>query len=120
MNRKRLEGKLMGMVKAFVKERDNHTCQWCGRDHLKGFFCQASHVISIRIDLRLAYDPMNMKVLCTQCHAKYEGNKEAGKEWFKQKFPERFLYIEQQRIDNLKKGTMFDSWFEDKIKEGIK
>jgi 5-methylcytosine-specific restriction endonuclease McrA len=114
--RQRLKTRLKDLVYTFVKERDEYTCQWCEKT-VSHNNCQASHVVSVARDGRLAHDPLNIKVLCGTCHEKWGADTVAGQKWFQELFPERWEHIERERIANLSKGRIPHSWFEDKIEE---
>jgi 5-methylcytosine-specific restriction endonuclease McrA len=113
--RKALKNKLELLVKAFVKKRDNYTCQHCDKK-LEGSNCHASHVIPVSADGRLAYDALNLKVLCYHCHLNWwhKNPTEAG-EWYANKFPKRLKYLQDQHQQNQKLGSIPLSFFEDLI-----
>lgn len=92
-----LKKKLMNLIKAHVKRRDEHTCQRCSKE-LEGSNCHVSHVIPVSQGNALAFDPMNMKVLCFHCHINWwhKNPVEAG-EWFKAKFPDRWKYLQEYK-----------------------
>jgi 5-methylcytosine-specific restriction endonuclease McrA len=91
--RKKLEDKLEKLVKDYVKDRDNYTCQKCGK-YLEKSNCHASHVIPVSAGNQFKYDPLNMKVLCFHDHIHWwhKNPIEAG-DWFKKKFPDRHKYL---------------------------
>ena len=98
----KLKKKLMILIKAHVKRRDNYTCQWCGRADLQGSNCHVSHVIPVSHGNALAFDPMNMKVLCFHCHInKWHKSPIKAFEWFSDKFPERIEYLEKHQHDEV-------------------
>lgn len=109
----KLKKKLMELVKAYVKERDNYTCQKCGKQ-VEGSNCQASHVIPVSHGKRLAFDPLNMKVLCYHDHLNWwhKNPLEAAK-WFQKKFPRRYAYLEAHK-NEVVKWKAFD--YEEKIR----
>lgn len=90
------------LVKDFVKERDNYTCQRCGK-FLQGSDCHASHVIPVSRSGYLQFDPLNMKVLCMHDHLHWWHKHpiEAGK-WYTDTFPERWEYLEALHKQRLK------------------
>ena len=103
--RRKLKDDLMALAKAIVRVRDNYTCQCCGRKQLSGNNCHCSHVVPVSGDGRLAFDPINIKILCYQCHLKWhEDPLEHG--WFQQKFPDRYEYVTRKRLENRLKGTI--------------
>jgi 5-methylcytosine-specific restriction endonuclease McrA len=95
----KLKKKLMELVKAKVRERDNWTCQRCG-GRVVGSNCHVSHVIPVSQGNALAFDPINMKVLCYHDHLNWwhKNPVEAG-EWFQTKFPSRWTYLQSHRND---------------------
>ena len=92
---------LMELVKSTVRERDNHTCQHCHKV-VEGSNCQVSHVIPVSHGNRLAFDPMNMKILCYHCHLNWwhKNPIEAG-QWFKDTFPKRWVYLEKHKNEKV-------------------
>lgn len=97
----KLKENLSDLVKAHVKRRDNYTCQRCGK-HTEGSDCHASHVIPVSRGNALAFEPLNMKILCFHCHINW-WHKEptASGDWFKKKFPERWKYLKEHRNDKV-------------------
>ena len=63
----KLKKQLMELVKAYVHKRDHDICQHC-KKHVTGSNCQVSHVIPVSHGNRLAFEPVNMKILCYHCH----------------------------------------------------
>ena len=114
--RKKIKKKLELLVKSFVKERDNYTCQYCGKK-VTGSNCHASHVVPVSQDGRLAYDPLNLKVMCYHHHINFwHLNPVDSGRWFMSKFPERWVYLEEQKKINQKLGTIKIDWYEERIK----
>ena len=110
--RKKLKERCEKLVKEIVKIRDNYTCQICGK-RVEGTNCHASHVIPVSAGLMTAYDPLNLKVLCFHHHMNFwhKNPIEAG-EWFKNKFPERYEYLQERKKLN-GKGTVHISLLEE-------
>lgn len=109
----KLKKKLMLLVKKQVHLRDNDTCQWCGKA-VTGSNCQVSHVVPVSQGNALAFDPINMKILCYHCHLnKWHKRPLEATEWFRSKFPERYEYLEQHKKDEV-------HWKEHDYKEMIK
>lgn len=94
ISRKGIRAKLDKLVDNYVKERDNFTCQHCCK-RVSGSDCHASHVIPVSAGLHWAYDVQNLKVLCFHCHINWwhKNPTEAG-QWFRDKFPDRWSYLE--------------------------
>lgn len=78
-----------------AKNRDKWTCQKCGKSHLVSKQAQASHVLTKAAFPHLRFDLNNIKCLCWNCHFNW-WHKESTetKEWFAEKFPERWEYLE--------------------------
>ena len=99
---KKLKKELMELVKAYVKKRDNYTCQKCEKK-IEGSNCQASHVFPVSSGNRLAFDPMNIKVLCCHCHLNWwHKNPTQSGVWFRRKFPERYKYLDERKHEIVK------------------
>ena len=95
----KLKKKLMLLVKEYVKKRDNKTCQWCLKE-VEGSNCHVSHVVPVSQGNALAFDPLNMKVLCYHCHLnKWHKRPLEATEWFISKFPDRYEYLEKHKND---------------------
>ena len=111
--RRKLKDKLETVVKEIVKIRDNYTCQHCLKK-VQGANCHASHVIPVSRDGRLAFDTMNLKVLCYHCHINWwhKHPTEAG-EWYIKAFPDRMNYLNEEHKQNRTKGTIQMAWLEE-------
>ena len=115
--RRKLKDKLEKLVKDFVRERDQHTCQKCKRQ-VYGANCHASHVIPVSRDGRLAFDVLNLKVLCFHHHMNWwHKNPAASGPWFIATFPERWEYLQAKLLEHAGLGTIHIDWFEDRIAE---
>ena len=115
--RRKLKDKLEKIVKDIIKERDNRACQKCGKQ-VTGSDCHASHVIPVSRDGRLAFDPENMKVLCYHHHLNWwhKHPVEAG-QWFRDKFPERWEYLDKTYQNNTKGGSIPLWWYREQIEK---
>lgn len=103
------------LVKQIVSIRDNDTCQKCG-ERVYGSNRHRSHVIPVSAGNKLAFDPINMKILCYHHHINWwHKNPTEASEWFKAKFPERDLYLKENK--GLKQMKYLD-WVE--LKEKLK
>ena len=92
-----LKKRLDYVSRELVKIRDNHTCQRCGKK-VWGTNCHASHVIPCSAGNKLRWDLMNMKVLCWYDHFHFwHLNPTDSGEWFKNKFPDRWAYLEANK-----------------------
>jgi|TARA_R100001015_G_C4623220_1_gene180923 hypothetical protein len=95
--------KLVEKAKRCVKERDNWTCQRCGKI-VDGANCHASHILNVGAYKSLELDPSNMKVLCGMpCHLSWwHKNPLEAAEWFNEKFPDRYFYLKEIAKKKLK------------------
>jgi 5-methylcytosine-specific restriction endonuclease McrA len=117
--RKRIKTKIEKLVKEYVKKRDNYICQKCGRKVDKTN-CHASHVIPVSADGRMAFEPLNLKVLCFHCHINWwHKNPTESGVWFKEKFPQRFERLEEIRAENRLKGKIHISEYNERLEELI-
>ena len=116
-SKKTLKKKLESLVKEIIKIRDKKICQHCGIN-TDGTNCHASHVIPVSRDGRLAFDPINLKVLCFHCHINWwhKFPTESG-EWYKNKFPERLEYLNKKHLEYQKLGTISEIWLEEQIEK---
>jgi len=95
--RKKLEDALDKAWRDAVKERDKYICQWCNKK-VESHNAHASHVIPKSWGKRLRWDLLNGKCLCFRCHIQvWHKDPIAGAEWFKDKFPERYEYLMEQK-----------------------
>lgn len=115
--RRKLKDKLEKLVKDFVRNRDDFTCQRCHR-RVEGTNCHASHVIPVSLDGRLDFDAQNLKVLCFHHHINWwhKHPTESGP-WFIENFPERWEYLQGRLRVHAGLGTIHLNWFEDRIAE---
>jgi len=94
--RRKLIEKLDKLAREYIVKRDNYTCQRCGKK-LEARNCHVSHVIP-RTYMHLRWDEMNLKVLCFRCHIMFwHKNPLEAAEWFKNKFPNRWEYLEKKK-----------------------
>lgn len=113
--RRKLKIELEKLVKDFVRNRDEHICQRCSQ-RCEGMNCHASHVIPVSRDGRLAFDPLNLKVLCFHDHINWwhKHPAESGP-WFIATFPERWEYLQSQMLAHRDMGSITLGWFRDRI-----
>jgi len=81
--------KAIELAKKIAKERDNYTCQKCGRSKKQGWKIDGCHILSVRYGLTAA-NPKNIIALCTQCHtgaADSWHESPMQQDWFHEKFP---------------------------------
>lgn len=104
-SRSKLKKDLDKLVKDYVKIRDNHTCQWCGKV-VSGKSCQGSHVFSVGSCSLLQFEPLNIKVLCAYCHRRrWHSSPPEAMAWFGSKFPERLAELEAMKLTAKKIST---------------
>ena len=95
-DRKKLIDQLDKLSKQLVYQRDNYTCQRCGKNDGRDY--QASHVIPVSAGQKLRWDIQNMKVLCYHCHLNWwHKNPIEASDWFKKTFPHRVEYLEANK-----------------------
>jgi 5-methylcytosine-specific restriction endonuclease McrA len=113
----KLKIKAITLAKLRAKERDGYICQKCDKE-VSGRNCHGSHVIPVSQDGRLACDILNIKAMCTHCHM-FWWHKDplAAQPWFKSKFPDRWEYLQAQRIQNLSLGAIQISFYEQILEE---
>ena len=100
--RKKLKDKLDQAVKPIIKLRDRNRCQKCGK-YVTGSNCHVSHVIPRSKGDSLRWELQNLKVLCFHCHINWwhKNPLESG-EWFKDKFPSRWEYLQERKEKTIK------------------
>ena len=108
----------MALVKNIVSIRDKDICQKCG-ERVYGSNRHRSHVIPVSAGNKLAFDPLNMKVLCYHCHMNWwHKNPTEAADWWKEKFPERDLYLKANRgIQQMKYSDWLD--LEQKLRQEL-
>ena len=103
--RQKLKAELDKLSKQYIKMRDNHICQKCGKP-VKDQDQHWSHVVPKSAGNRLRWEPLNLKVLCMYCHQWWHKNPIESGRWFMEKFPERYVFLEQEKQKGAKKFTM--------------
>lgn len=117
--RSKLTKQLDKLVKDYVKERDNHICQWCGKE-VYGASCHGSHVYSVGSCPRLRFEPLNLKVLCAYCHRRrWHSSPVEAFQWFESKFPERLKQLNELKLQNTKITTVEIQELIDEYKEKL-
>jgi len=113
--KRKIKDKLDKVIKTIVKIRDNYTCQHCQKK-VEGSDCHGSHVIPVSRDGRLAFEPLNIKVLCYHCHLNWWHKHpiEAG-EWFTSTFPERWEFLQQSYQNNARGGSISIVWYREQL-----
>ena len=103
------------LCRKIVILRDSSTCQWCSKI-VFGSNCHVSHVVPRSAGLSYYYDPMNLKILCADCHInKWHRHPKIAEEWFKEKFPDRVTYLQEKKRETVKWYT--SDWNE--IEQGL-
>ena len=100
--KKKLLKDIEGLCKQIIYIRDKGVCQKCGKP-VSGQNAHTSHVIPKSHGLALRFDHTNLKLLCFHCHMNWwhKNPIEAG-EWFKEKFPDRWQYLQRRKNDIVK------------------
>ena len=109
-----IKKRLEKLVKEIVKIRDGNVCQFSG-ELVEGSNCHASHVIPVSADGRLAFDPLNLKVLSYHWHLNWwHKHPIAAGDWFKTKFPTRWEYLHLKHLENKTKGPISMTEYEER------
>lgn len=92
-----------------IRERDNHTCVFCGKSKAQGYVMQNSHYWG-RGDKVHRFDPKNCDTLCFTCHNNNEGNKQGFyRDWkLNQIGEELHRKMEQDHYQLTKKYGVFE------------
>ena len=93
--RKRTVKKLDDITRKIIKLRDKDTCQRCMK-RASGQGCHWAHIYGRRSYL-LRWDLLNSLVLCAGCHRWWHENPLESDEWFKEKFPARYEWLQFQK-----------------------
>ena len=104
-SRSKIKKELDKLVKDYVKERDDYTCQRCGAK-VTGSNCHASHIYPVGSCSLLQFEPLNLKVLCYHCHINWwHKNPIEADEWIKEKFPDRVAILNVMKTVKTKTST---------------
>lgn len=104
-SRSKIKKQLDKLVKDYVKERDDYTCQKCGAK-VTGSNCHASHIYPVGSCSLLQFEPLNLKVLCYHCHINWwHKNPIEADEWIKEKFPDRVAILNVMKTVKTKTST---------------
>ena len=104
-SRSKIKKELNKLVKDYVKERDNYTCQRCGKK-VDGSNCHASHVLPVGSHSKMEFEPYNIKVLCYHCHINFwHKDPNAASEWFNLAFPGRYDKLLEMESAKTKTST---------------
>ena len=92
--RKKLIDQLDKLASAYIKLRDDHTCQRCGKREVGSSSIHVSHVIPKSRGQRYRWEPNNMKCLCFHCHINWwHVDIVPAAEWYLSKFPGRWASL---------------------------
>jgi len=101
--KKQIINRLDALCRQIVLIRDDYKCQKCGK-HVEGKAAHTSHVIPKSHGFNLRFDLNNLKILCFHHHINWwHKNPVESGEWFKNKFPERWEYLEQNKNKIIKR-----------------
>lgn len=79
--------------------REKGYCDWCGKSDGK---LDCAHIVP-RGNKTLRWNPINALPLCYRCHKwKWHSDPLAAMEWFKTKYPERYIYLQETRYKKTK------------------
>ena len=87
-----------------IRERDNHTCQWCGR---QDGTLQCSHIFGRR-HLATRWHPDNAKCLCFSCHRRWHENPVDAFKWVEGYLGDGLLQIVREQAHSVRKLTKAD------------
>lgn len=96
-DKQKLEEKLWELCKKYIRARDHMICQKCNKKILNPQGADTSHVLCKNRYKSLKYDEYNLKLMCMSCHKWWHNMPTESGEWFKQKFPDRWGYLQESR-----------------------
>ena len=106
LSRSKIKKQLDKLVKDYVKERDNYTCQHCGKK-VEGSNCHASHIFPVGSTSILQFEPLNIKVLCYHCHINWwHKNPIEAYQWAEKTFPDRIAILSVMKNVDSKISTI--------------
>lgn len=82
-------------AKTKAKERDNYTCQRCGRSSEQGYQIHGSHIYPEGSYHSLSANVLNIMAKCAQCHMWWHENPAESGKWIREKFPERMKELDK-------------------------
>lgn len=98
---------LWELVKKYIRQRDKMICQKCDKEiqsyigsdgQVKAPGADTSHVFCKNVYKSLKYDEYNLKLMCMACHKWWHNVPIESSEWFKEKFPHRWDYLQKEKI----------------------
>ena len=117
--RKKIIDRLDEVTPAIIKLRDERTCQKCsGKPQPQG--CHWAHIYS-RTSHKMRWDLLNSLVLCNGCHRFWHANPIDAENWFRDKFPARYDYLQELRRQSTKHipQAVLEDWL-DTLKQKLK
>jgi hypothetical protein len=100
--RKSTIGRLDTLARKIVRLRDV-TCQ-CPECE-DGMTLQCCHISFIRRYYVSRWDLINLLLMCTTCHTKFDTNHAWGMGWFAEQFPARAKYLSELDVKSPKERT---------------
>lgn len=91
-----VKNRIWELCKKIVRKRDKNRCQRCGK-HVEGSQSETSHVVPKSHGNILRYDIQNLKVMCFTCHRWWHANPTESGLWFKERWPDRYTYLESKK-----------------------
>ncbi len=101
--RKKLTEKLDGLIRDIIRLRDDNMCQigmtsTCFSLEIEGSNSHPCHVVAKGRGASLRrFDLLNIFLGCMYCHRWWHENVLDSNDWFKEKFPTRYAYLEIYR-----------------------
>jgi 5-methylcytosine-specific restriction endonuclease McrA len=114
---RRGRGVLEEALRQAMQARDDHVCQWCGKEGLSGQDEHMSHVYPRTRDGRLKFDLANVKTLCYQCHTRWHESPAEAQPWFMARFRQRSEYLSRQLRLNKDEGSITLEWYFERLAE---
>lgn len=96
--KQKAEIELWELVKKYIRIRDKMTCQKCEKEIINPQGADTSHVFCKNRYKSLKYNECNLKILCMWCHKWWHNVPIESAEWFKEKFPERWEYLQKEKL----------------------
>ena len=97
--RELIKDQLWSHCKRIVRARDKNKCQVCNQ-YICGSNAHTSHVIPSSYSLRMFYDIVNLKLLCSYHHMRWwHKNPLEAAEWYIKKYPGRYKYLMKRKVE---------------------
>lgn len=91
IDRQRLQKKADALFSKYIRQRDGR-CLYCSATYA----LDCAHVVTGR-HYRLRYDPLAAITLCRSCHSSWHLREKLWQDWFSEKYPERWEYVQKYR-----------------------